>query len=102
MTRCCGRGSATRERMFDRSGPSRCGKKPEYRGCRRTIYNRGMGQLDGKIAFVTGGESGIGRGTAIRFAKEGAKVAIADIDEEDGRRRVEQAGGEAIFCKCDV
>src|SRR5690349_10438774 len=61
-----------------------------------------MGLLDGKVAFVTGGESGIGKATAIRFAKEGAKVAIADIDEEDARQQIERAGGQAIFCKCDV
>jgi NAD(P)-dependent dehydrogenase (short-subunit alcohol dehydrogenase family) len=61
-----------------------------------------MGMLDGKVAFITGAESGIGRATALRFAREGAKVALADIDEENTRHEIEQAGGQAIFCRCDV
>jgi NAD(P)-dependent dehydrogenase (short-subunit alcohol dehydrogenase family) len=64
-----------------------------------------MGLLDGRVAFVTGAASGIGRSAAVRFAKEGAKVAIADTDEGDGTRvckEIERAGGEAIFARCDV
>ncbi len=59
-----------------------------------------MGLLDGKAAFITGGASGIGKGTAMRFAREGAKIGLADMQEDEGkkvRHEIEQAGGEAIF-----
>ncbi|AKU25230.1 SDR family NAD(P)-dependent oxidoreductase [Geobacillus stearothermophilus] len=62
-------------------------------------------RLQGKAAIVTGGASGIGRATAIRFAEEGAKVAVSDIDEAGGEetvRRIREKGGEAIFVKADV
>jgi NAD(P)-dependent dehydrogenase (short-subunit alcohol dehydrogenase family) len=62
-------------------------------------------KLNGKIAIVTGGGSGIGRSTAIRFAKEGAMVAVADLDSQSGEETVsliQESGGEAIFIKTDV
>jgi len=61
--------------------------------------------LEGKIALVTGGASGIGRATAGIFAREGAKVVVADVLEEGGAetaRMIEDAGGEAAFVRCDV
>jgi NAD(P)-dependent dehydrogenase (short-subunit alcohol dehydrogenase family) len=64
-----------------------------------------MGRLDGKVAIVTGAASGMGKETAILFAKEGAKIAAADWTVEDGEKTVElinKAGGEAIFIKTDV
>lgn len=64
-----------------------------------------MGMLDGKVAFITGAASGIGEGTAWRFAQEGARVVIADVTEEDGKRvcgEITSAGHEAFFVKCDV
>jgi NAD(P)-dependent dehydrogenase (short-subunit alcohol dehydrogenase family) len=58
--------------------------------------------LDGKVAFITGAESGIGKATALRFAREGARIGLADIDEEDTRKEIERLGGQAVFCQCDV
>jgi NAD(P)-dependent dehydrogenase (short-subunit alcohol dehydrogenase family) len=63
------------------------------------------GQFDGKVAMITGGSSGIGRATALAFAKEGAKILLADIDEAGGEESLSMirgAGGEAIFFRADV
>jgi NAD(P)-dependent dehydrogenase (short-subunit alcohol dehydrogenase family) len=62
-------------------------------------------RLKGKTAIVTGGANGIGRATALLFAKEGAKVTIADLDSYSGEETVRQiieTGGEALFLKTDV
>jgi NAD(P)-dependent dehydrogenase (short-subunit alcohol dehydrogenase family) len=64
-----------------------------------------MGQLQGKIALVTGGASGIGRAAALLFAREGAAVTVADLDTATGQevmRQIEQEGGRALFVACDV
>jgi NAD(P)-dependent dehydrogenase (short-subunit alcohol dehydrogenase family) len=61
--------------------------------------------LEGKVAVVTGGASGIGLGTAKRLADMGARVAITDINEAGGTKaagEIEQLGGEARFFPCDV
>lgn len=62
-------------------------------------------KLKDKVAIVTGGGSGIGRATSILFAKEGAKVIVADISSEKGEetvKSIKDQGGESIFIKTDV
>src|SRR5216684_2854831 len=61
-----------------------------------------MGKLDGKITCITGAASGIGAATARLFAAEGARVIIADVDEDGGRRVAGEIGAAATFLKTDV
>jgi NAD(P)-dependent dehydrogenase (short-subunit alcohol dehydrogenase family) len=61
--------------------------------------------LAGKVAFVTGAGSGIGRTTALAFAREGASVVVADVSEQGNRetaRAIEELGGRALALRCDV
>jgi NAD(P)-dependent dehydrogenase (short-subunit alcohol dehydrogenase family) len=63
------------------------------------------GTLDGKVALVTGAASGIGRATALTFAREGAKLVVADMNEDGGQQTVHmitENGGEAMFVQVDV
>ncbi|HEY9046826.1 MAG TPA: SDR family oxidoreductase [Ohtaekwangia sp.] len=75
----------------------------------RPIYDTddpGYGRLNGKVAIITGGDSGIGRAVAIQFAKEGADVTIAYLDEHEDAKETADAirkyGKEALLIPADV
>lgn len=64
-----------------------------------------MGMVPGKTALITGSGAGIGRAAALRFAAEGAKVVVSDVNVKGGEETVvmiEREGGEAVFIKADV
>ncbi len=63
------------------------------------------GNFTGKVAFVTGAASGIGRATALAFAREGANVVVADVSEagnQETSRKIEELGGRSLAIRCDV
>ena len=63
------------------------------------------GTLDGKVALVTGGGSGIGRAASLAYSREGARVALVDVNVEGGEETVQlikEAGGDAILVHADV
>jgi len=64
-----------------------------------------MGRLDNKVAFITGAGAGIAKASALAFSREGAKVAIIELNAETGKaaeRDVRAAGGDALFIETDV
>lgn len=64
-----------------------------------------MNTLEGKVALITGAGSGIGKNTALLFAREGAKIVVTDVNEAHGNAvvaEIKEQGGEAIFIKADT
>jgi 3-oxoacyl-[acyl-carrier protein] reductase len=59
-------------------------------------------RLKDRVCLITGGAAGIGRATALRFAEEGAKVVICDVNEEAGKEALAELGPDAAFYKVDV
>jgi len=61
--------------------------------------------LEGKVAVITGGAVGIGRGIALKFADEGCSIIVADISEAEGKKTAEEVslkGRASLFVKCNV
>jgi NAD(P)-dependent dehydrogenase (short-subunit alcohol dehydrogenase family) len=84
---------------------SRCAPGVSEINHNMAVTNDGNESFTGKVAFVTGAGSGIGRATALAFARAGASVVVADIVEQASQetaRLIEEQGGRALAVKCDV
>ncbi|XP_074312224.1 secoisolariciresinol dehydrogenase isoform X2 [Silene latifolia] len=65
-------------------------------------FSSASARLEGKVAVITGGASGIGKATAMKYVENGAKVVIADIQQQLGQATVKELGSNATFVTCDV
>lgn len=77
----------------------------ERRGKEEKMATVENGSYAGKVAFVTGAANGIGRATALAFAREGASVVVADVSEQGNQetaRMIKKQGGRALAVRCDV
>ncbi len=85
---------------YNRSRPRVVGKGDAYMGSAPA-----SGRLQGKVALITGAASGIGRASALLFAKEGAAVALVDVNEKAGEevsKEIAEKGGQVFFAPADV
>jgi len=100
------RGSIALSTGFCRKTDFRAGVRPsEYPVGTQVAAPEVMATMTDKTVFITGASSGIGRATALAFAREGANIAIADVLVDGGRetaRLVEAAGARTLFVTCDV
>jgi len=88
------------ERIRDIDSSFHLNYKKEFFGRRN-----GVSEFNGKVAIVTGASSGVGRTSALFYAREGAKVVVSDNNEEAGQetvRLIQEAKGEAFFVKTDI
>jgi len=72
---------------------------------KRFFSSKNAGRLEGKVALITGGSSGIGRETSLLFAQQGASVVVVDIDDKKGQETVSlisKQGGKATYVNADV
>ena len=77
---------------------------PQRADCRQTLEGV-MSEFAGKVIVITGGGSGIGRGTALLFGREKSHVAVIDWNDPNGQETVnliQGAGGQGLFIKADV
>src|ERR1700752_4268574 len=102
------RGGSAREATMSAKGIKKPGKQRPMHPQPETIRKgyRGSGKLEGKIALISGGDSGIGRAVAVHFAREGADVAVLylceDADANDTRDMVEAEGRRCLLVRGDA